>query len=145
VRFSLNPGTFGNARATLESDRGAAVAAWNALRVCGRALWVQSPFGPSSVPAPRNMVRSMSSAWAHTLCGPRSDPQVAVHTVDVQTGIRYIGPDYRIEDLDSIGQVHHTAGIPLVGRGPVPWPAPEAALQALFAQTGVPISEIPEA
>lgn len=142
IRFSLNPGTFGNGRSTLEADRGAPVAAWNEMRVCGRAMRVESPFGAPLDTAPRNLVRFLSSAWAHTICGPRGDAQVAMHTADVRTGVRFNGADYVIADLDSIGQVHINVGIPVTS-GVVPWPSPEEVLRRLFALTGVPISQVP--
>lgn len=145
VRLKLHPATVGNGRSSLEADRGAPVAAWNDLRVCGRAIWVQSPFGPPAADAPRPLLRLMNSAWAHTLCGPRGDAQVAVHTSDTRSGARIIGADYVIADIDSIAQMHHSSGIPSSRQSGAPWPSPEAALRSLFARTGVPISEVPRA
>jgi hypothetical protein len=143
IRLSLHPGTVGNGRSTLESDRGAPVAAWNEMRVCGRAMRVESPFGAPLSTAPRNLMRFLSSAWAHTICGPRGDAQIAMHTTDVHTGVRFSGTDYVVADLDSIGQVHLSAGIPLT-RGGIPWPSPEEVLRRLFELTGVPISQVPQ-
>jgi hypothetical protein len=143
VRFSLNPSTFGNGRTSLEEDRGGPIAAFDQVRVCGRAMLVETPFGTPLAPAPRNLLRFMSSAWTHTVCGPRGDPQVAVHTVDVVTGVRYIGADWVITDLDSIGQVHNSGGIPIGRAGGAPWPSPEDVLKRLLEATGVPIAEVP--
>jgi hypothetical protein len=143
IRLALHPGTVGNGRSSLESDRGAPVAAWNEMSVCGRAMRVESPFGAPLDTAPRNLRRFLSSAWVHTICGPRGDAQVAMHTTDVRTGIRFNGADYVIADLDSIGQVHLDSGIPVTG-GVVPWPSPEEVLRRLFELTGVPISQVPQ-
>lgn len=142
IRFSLNPGTIGNARATLEAYRGAPVAAWDRLVPCGRTMLAQSPFAPAPTSAPRNLVRYMKSAWSVTLCGPNGDPQVAVGVSDTRSGARYVGADYLLADIDSISQMHSRIGIPRAWEGGV-LPSAEAVAGAFYAGTGVPIMRVP--
>lgn len=142
IRFSLNPGTFGNERETLEDDRGAPIAAWDRLLPCGRTVHVQTPFAPAPATAPPILVRYMKSAWSVTLCGPDDDPQVAIGVADTRSGARFVGPDYLLADIDSIGQMHTSFGLPRAWAGG-PMPSAEAAVGALYGFTGVPIIRVP--
>jgi hypothetical protein len=53
-----------------------------------------------------------------------------------------VGADFLLADIDSIGQMFSTFGIPLNWRDGIA-PTPEAAVGTLFQQTGIPIAEIP--
>jgi hypothetical protein len=144
ARFQLNPATFGNSRSVYEQDRGgAAVASWDRLEPCGRSIRVESPFGPAPVGTPTYLAHAMRSRWAVTLCGPRGDAQLAVSTADALSGARFVGADYDLADLDSLGGMHTLVGIP-PGRGRETEPSPEAAVQAVFRRLGVQVSAVPE-
>lgn len=142
IRFSLNPGTLGNARSTLESDRGAPIAQWNRLFPCGRTMYVESPVGAAPDSSQRNLIQYMRSAWSVTLCGPNGEPQVGVGVSDTRSGARFVGPDYLLADIDSIGQMHASMGLRR-SLGGAPHPSPEAAVRALFIATGVPVAAVP--
>lgn len=142
IRFALNPGTLSNARPSLEADRGAPVAAWDRLLPCGRTVLAETPFGTAPAGAPRNLVRYMRSAWSVTLCGPGGEPQVGVGVSDTRSGARFVGADYVLADIDSIGQMHIDIGLPRHWGGGLR-PSPESAVGKLFQETGVPIAEVP--
>lgn len=142
VRFALGPSTLGNARSSLEADRGAPIAAWDRLLPCGRTALAETPFGTAPAGAPRNLVRYMRSAWSVTLCGPDGDPQVGVGVSDTRSGARFVGADYLLADIDSVGQMHASIGLPRHWGGGLR-PSPESAVGKLFQHTGVPIAEVP--
>lgn len=142
IRFSLNPGTLGNGREVLESDRGAPIGAWDRLSPCGRSIHVRTPFAPAAATAPRNLVRHLKSAWSVTLCGPNQDPQLGIGVADTRSGARFVGPDYLAADIDSIRQMHTSVGIPRSRSGGLQ-PSAEAVVGALYGITGIPVTHVP--
>lgn len=142
IRFGLHFAVLSNTRASLEADRGAPIAAWDALRPCGRTMLALTPFGPAPAEAPRTLARFLGSAWSVTLCGPSGDPQVALHISDAQSGARFVGEDFNLADIDSLAQMYISNGLPRSAAAGMQ-PSPEAVVGSLFAHTGVPISLVP--
>jgi hypothetical protein len=131
-------------REDLESDRGAPIAAWDKLLACGRPVRAETPFGASVGDSASGAALYMRARWSVTLCGPARDPQVTFDMTDIRSGVRFIGADVDPSDAHVLRLRSILFGLPL-GEAGGTVPSPEAAVEALWRATGVPVSQVPRA